>query len=134
MSNYRLRGRFNIVFDHRQASTASNEVLGPLPGARATPTALGDDGGSLTFRGLGTGGDGLLSGIKLTREASRGRNGRREEEGRPRPGYGGDICARRCEGEGRALTCGTRLPVSTTRAWGSVTDRWAPPSNEPVKA
>lgn len=57
---------------------------------------------------------------------------RREEKGRPRPGYGGDFCARRSEGDGSALTCGTRLLVSTTRAWGSVTDRWAPPSSEPV--
>jgi hypothetical protein len=39
---------------------------------------------------------------------------------------------RRRKGGEIELTCGSRHPVSTARAWVSVSDRWAPPSNETV--
>jgi hypothetical protein len=46
MSNCRWLSRFNALFGHSQASTTSNDTLGPLPKALAASTALGADGGS----------------------------------------------------------------------------------------
>jgi hypothetical protein len=75
MRNCRWCSQCNVVLDRRRASTASTEAIGHLPGARVTPTALGDDDRSQNSRGLGNGGVGLFWEARLARDGSRGRNG-----------------------------------------------------------